>query len=168
MRSKYPNPLQQNFTQNYNWVLTHFLSTHSYERDLRNHNKVCNNNLMPIFPTPDQSFVVKLTKVLRPTYGKRNSSLKTVLTATMQYSLVLSAIIILRSVFLPVNANKYGTITCHRTINYKVLVAELANNFVEIRDLLMQIPMTVSMYMFPVGHVLPMLNLFREVAVTIL
>ena len=55
----------------------------------------------------------------RPTYGKRISSLNMVLTTTTQCLPVLSSIIMLRSVFLPINANRCGPMTC--TTNYRVL-----------------------------------------------
>ena len=48
----------------------------------------------------------------RPFYGKGMSTLKTVLTIQTHCLLVLSSIIMLRPVFLPINANRFEAKTC--------------------------------------------------------
>ena len=90
--------------------------------------------------------MLNVTNVRRPTYGKRISSLKTILTTTTTQCLfMMSSMIRLRLSFLPVNANKCGGMTRLGTIELAyVLLVHLFVCFVRVSFCIFLLPLVVG------------------------
>ena len=91
--------------------------------------------------------MLNVTNVRRPTYGKRISSLKTILTTTTttQCLFMMSSMIRLRLSFLPINPNKCGGMTRLGTIELAyVLLVHLFVCFVRVSFCNFSLPLGVG------------------------